>query len=996
MGLVRQPPLRFVRLIEVAALLCFVGTALGQTTIHVPADQPTIQAGINAASNGDTVLVSPGTYNENIDFKGKAITVTSGAKQFSDAAATVINGTSDGFVVNFETGEPASAVLNGFTVRGGHSSSTASKYTGGISISAASPTITNNIVTDNTGCGVVVENGSNSLLQGNDIIANHDTLSSGNLYYRVCNSAAEITGTGLAIINGGSVQVIGNTIEKNYVGSTNTDFTGPASGIFVSYGNKVFLQSNIIRNNIAYDVPGLTTLFMPAQLVLIQNLFYGNVTSSTQPAYQIQLLSSFASTGPYPTLSEINNTVYGAAEILVYNFGPSEIANNIFYDTFVNTTTNDSTRAGLVCAVSSGSTPPNIHHNDILNNGIPGPPLCPLGPGSISADPQFLDPTNFNFHTQPTSPVVATGDINAPIIPHADLDNRAREVCGTIDMGVYEVRPHPPITLAASANPAPGQSSVTFTATVTGNCNIPTGILTFLDGSTVLGTAALSPSAMATFTTSFLFVGTHNITATYAGDFNFENSTSNIVTEIITGPPTTIILNTVSPDPARPLQPITLTATVSSAFTTPTGTVTFLAGGTAVATVPVGSNGAASATVNTLRAGTYGITAVYGGSTEYAASTSNVITETVLGTDTTTSLRASPNPVTPGQTLTLTATISGSQIGIALTGTVIFKDGATALGSVAVGANGVASLATSGLLTGTHNIIATYSGSSDYNASASSPVSVVVTAIPTSIGLNVSPNPATLGQNVTFVATAVSNLPNQVPTGTITFSDQFGVLGSAPLTAGVAAFSTTSLFAGTHQLTATLNPTGSYASSTSATVAELVTAYDFALAVTPASLSIPSGDYENLTVTVTPLGGFTGSIQLSCASMPVHAQCNFSSGSNVALAGGAQTLTLTINTSDVFEYGSRVGELNRPGTLRPSRSLPIFAGILLPALLLPGFRRRPKHRLLIFLAVAALLAVQGCSGKLPGKTPPGDYALVVTGSSTTISHSAALQLAVTK
>ena len=68
------------------ALLCLGhSSAWTQNTIHVPADQPTIQAGINAAQNGDTVLVAPGTYNESIDFSGKAITVMS-----SDGPATTI------------------------------------------------------------------------------------------------------------------------------------------------------------------------------------------------------------------------------------------------------------------------------------------------------------------------------------------------------------------------------------------------------------------------------------------------------------------------------------------------------------------------------------------------------------------------------------------------------------------------------------------------------------------------------------------------------------------------------------------------------------------------------------------------------------------------------------------------------------------------------------------------------------------------------------------
>lgn len=93
-----------------------LGAASAQTTIHVPADHPTIQAAIVAAVDGDTVLVAPGTYVEELDYLGKAITVASEG----GASATILSNVNS--AVSFVNDEGPGSVLHGFTVTGNNSS----------------------------------------------------------------------------------------------------------------------------------------------------------------------------------------------------------------------------------------------------------------------------------------------------------------------------------------------------------------------------------------------------------------------------------------------------------------------------------------------------------------------------------------------------------------------------------------------------------------------------------------------------------------------------------------------------------------------------------------------------------------------------------------------------------------------------------------------------------------------------------------------------------
>ena len=243
-----------------------LSTFLAATIINVPADQPTIQEGIDVSVDGDTVLVQPDTYIENIDYNGKSITVASlflATQDTTYISQTIIDGNQDDSVVKFESGEDSTAVLCGFTITNG---SAAYQYGGGICISGGSPTINNNIITGNfshhdpaaTGGGISCRDNSNPTISNNTISSNSSSSSGGGIHCVgsnptisnniISNNTAGDMGGGIGIGGGCSNPTISNnTIINNTV--SGLFLGGHGGGIFCGPVNAIISNNTISGNS---------------------------------------------------------------------------------------------------------------------------------------------------------------------------------------------------------------------------------------------------------------------------------------------------------------------------------------------------------------------------------------------------------------------------------------------------------------------------------------------------------------------------------------------------------------------------------------------------------------------------------------------------------------------------------------------------------------------------------------------------------------------------
>lgn len=441
-------------------LLVFAALPLSANTIRVPADQATIQKAIDAASNGDTVLVSDGTYMENIDFKGKAITV----KSVNGPATTIIDGGALDSVVRFATNEGPSSVLNGFTIRNGLAGFNSGYQGSGIVINNSSPTVTNNTITGNTGCdgvGIAITAGS-PLVQGNTITKNMRTSCSGG------NG-----GGGILIIQLSSAQIVNNTISGNAAGN------GVAGGgISLFAAGTPTIRGNVITGNSVDTSGGGIGMVNDSDPLITDNVIAGN--TAVQGGGLATLVPSGAN-GPtvINNTFSANNAPQGGSELYFSGFpNQTQFANNIFVGA--------ATQIAVDCDASYSTQPPIFQFNDVFNpSGTTFAGSCTSASGTnnnISADPLFTSASD--FHLQSPSPAIDAGSNSAPHLPTQDIAGNDRILAGPghctpiVDMGAYEFARPSSLTLNPTSLPFPAQvvgtmsSSLSSTITNTAGTNI--------------------------------------------------------------------------------------------------------------------------------------------------------------------------------------------------------------------------------------------------------------------------------------------------------------------------------------------------------------------------------------------------------------------------------------------------------------------------------------------------------------------------------------------
>jgi len=391
-------------------MVALVLAKANSTIINIPDDYPTIQEGIDHGADGDTVLVQPDTYYENLDFNSHNIVLGSMFLVTQDTAYiwnTIIDGDSAGSVITFENGEDSTAQVVGFTIQNGYAGY--SDYGGGIGCRYSSPTIRSNIIKDNgaedEGGGVYCYH-SDPAINRNIIVRNSAKDWGGGVYChqsspRICNNA-----------------IAGNSVD-NYDGG----------GICCRYSSSPTVSDNAIRNNLANDVGGGISCFADSDALISRNDITGNLAKWGGGIYcqgASPTISSNNITDNWaensgggiaceyyssPTISNniisCNSAIWHGAGVYCYTHSSPTIRNvtisrnwahdggGVYCDrysspTIMNTILWADTAADCREIYVGYECNPTVTYSDI-EGGWPGE-------GNIDADPLFRDPEAGDFH----------------------------------------------------------------------------------------------------------------------------------------------------------------------------------------------------------------------------------------------------------------------------------------------------------------------------------------------------------------------------------------------------------------------------------------------------------------------------------------------------------------------------------------------------------------------------------------------------------------------
>ncbi|MGA2561275.1 MAG: Ig-like domain repeat protein [Terracidiphilus sp.] len=339
----------------------------------------------------------------------------------------------------------------------------------------------------------------------------------------------------------------------------------------------------------------------------------------------------------------------------------------------------------------------------------------------------------------------------------------------------------PSVAVVTSApNPSSFGNPVTFAVVVTSNGGaVPAGSVALVDGARQIDSMTLdSTTGSGAFTLSSLAVGPHPITASYAGDPYNRSSVSPSITQIVSQAQTATAASA-NPNPAVVGAEVSISAAVKAiqGVSSPSGTVQFTDGATAnLGTVPLSASGTAAISP-ALAIGAHSIVSAYSGDTNDSASTSAPLVLAVQQAVTSAQIASSPNPSVVDTAATFTASVSGN--GGTPTGTVNFFADGLSIGSSTLSAKGIATLAYSGLTSGTHAVKATYAGDTNDQPSTSSAISQIVGTIPTVTALASSGTPGP-NSEVVLLSTVVG-ASGPTPTGSITFTTGTTTLGGRRL-----------------------------------------------------------------------------------------------------------------------------------------------------------------------------------------------------------------------